>query len=397
MEVIWVGIAFLLGMVANFLGLPPLIGYLGGGFALFSLGVEGGELLGEIAHYGVIFLLFALGLRIRLRNMVRPEVLGSSLLQIIISVALLTAIFTLFGITAGLGLTGAVVLAVLLGVASTVVAAKGLEERRELEAYHGRVAIGILIIEDIILIGVLAFAGLTAPSPWALALVLLPLLRPALLRILDWGRHEELHLLYGLLLALGGASLFTAVGLSQELGAFVAGILLSGSAQVDEIAERMWSLREGFLVAFFLDIGLAGFPDASGFAFALAMLLFLPLRVAVFFGLLTRFKLRARTAFFASASLASYSEFAIITGAVAAQAGLIPPTMVVVLAMTVALSFAFGAPFNRAAPRLYARLKGLLLRFERDVRHPDSQPESLGSARYLVVGMGRTGWPPTTT
>jgi len=113
--------------------------------------------------------------------------------------------------------------------------------------------------------------------------------------------------------------------------------------------------------------------------------------VAVFFGLLTRFKLRARTAFFSSASLASYSEFAIITGAAAAQSGLIPESLVVVLALAVALSFAFGAPFNSAAPALYARLKPLLLHFERDVRHPDAQPESLGSARHLIVGMGRTG------
>lgn len=113
--------------MANAVGLPPLLGYLVGGFTLFAFGMEGGELLGELAHYGVIFLLFALGLRIRLRDMVQPEVLGSSLLQFVISVALLTAVFTALGVAAGLELTGTIVTAILLGVASTVVAAKGLE------------------------------------------------------------------------------------------------------------------------------------------------------------------------------------------------------------------------------------------------------------------------------
>ncbi len=106
MEVVWVGVAFGLGLGANALGLPPLLGYLVGGFALGALGVEGGELLLQLSHYGVIFLLFALGLRIRLRNMVQTEVLGSSLLQLVTSVLLLSAAFALFGVTGGLGVGG---------------------------------------------------------------------------------------------------------------------------------------------------------------------------------------------------------------------------------------------------------------------------------------------------
>jgi glutathione-regulated potassium-efflux system ancillary protein KefC len=391
MSIVWIAVAFLLGLVANAAGLPPLLGYLAGGFLLGALGAEGGELLHALAHYGVIFLLFALGLHIRLRNMVRLEVVGSGLSQLLISVVLLSGLFTLFGVTATLGWPSTLMLAVLLGVASTVVAAKGLEERSALESYAGRVAIGILIVEDIVLIGVLAFIGLAAPSPWALLVLGLPLLRPLLLRVLRYSRHEELYLLYGLLLALGGAYAFELVGISGELGAFIAGVLLAGSPEAEEIAERMWSLREAFLVAFFLEIGLGGLPSWNGVLFALALMLFLPLRGAIFFGLLSAFGLRARTAFLSAASLLSFSEFALITGAVAAQAGIIPAEMVVALALTVALSFVLGAPASRFAPRLYPRLKPFLARFERDVRHPDAQPETLGSARYLVVGMGRTG------
>ena len=389
--IIWIGVAYVLGLAASRIGLPPLLGYLVGGFVLSAMGVEGGVLLHELAHYGVLFLLFTLGLHIRMRNMVQPEVVGTSLMQLIISAGLLTGLFTLFGLTAQIGLTGAIFLAVLLGVASTVVAAKGLENRHELTAYHGRVAIGILIIEDIILIGILAFAGLSAPSPWALLLLGLPLLRPVLLWLLRWSKHEELHLLYGLLLALGGAALFSSVGISEELGAFAGGLILAGTPESDEIADRMWSLREAFLIAFFLEIGLTGLPDWSGLLFALALVLYLPVRVALFFGLLTQLKLRARTSFAAATSLGSYSEFALITGAVAATVGLIPESMVAVLAVAVALSFGFGAPLGRATESLYGHLKPLLIRFERDVKHPDQQIVSLGNAEYLVVGMGSAG------
>jgi glutathione-regulated potassium-efflux system ancillary protein KefC len=173
--------AYALGSLATRAKLPPLIGYLAAGFVLAGFGIEGGALLSGIAHYGVILLLFTLGLKIRLRNMMQAEVLGGGLLQLGISILLLTGLFTVSGLAAGIGIgtTSTVLLAILLGVASTVVAAKGLEERNELEAYHGRVAIGILIVEDIILIGVLAFAGLQAPSLWALLLLLVPLLQAA--------------------------------------------------------------------------------------------------------------------------------------------------------------------------------------------------------------------------
>jgi predicted Kef-type K+ transport protein len=381
-------VAFVLGLVASALRLPPLVGYLGGGLALYGFGATGTELLHEIGHIGVLLLLFTVGLHLRLKNVLRPEIFGAGVAQLAISAVLFAAI----GVALGLDPVAAVVIAVVLGFSSTVLAAKTLEGKSELEAYHGRTAIGILILQDIVAILVLAFSGLEAPSLWAPLLLLLPLARPLILRLLVASEHDELQLLYGLLLALGGGGLFALLGISSELGALAAGVLLAGHPKADELGEKLWGLKEAFLVAFFLEIGLGGLPPVEGVLLALAILLFLPFRAAIYFLLMTLlFKHRARTGFMLGASLTSYSEFALIAGVPAAAAGLIPQTAILVLALVVVLSFVVGAPVGDRANALYAHLEPALKRFERKGRHPDQTPQVAGSARSLVFGMGRIG------
>jgi predicted Kef-type K+ transport protein len=84
MDVIWIGAAFVLGLLFSRLQLPPLIGYLSAGLALAAYGYEPGPLLEEIAHLGVLFLLFSVGLHIRLRDILRPEAFGSGLEHLIL-------------------------------------------------------------------------------------------------------------------------------------------------------------------------------------------------------------------------------------------------------------------------------------------------------------------------
>ena len=379
--------AYLLGLGASYLKLPPLVGYLGGGVLLYLLGQESSELLYDIGHIGVLLLLFTVGLHIRLRSIFRAEVFGAGGLHLAFSVGL----FTVLGLVVGLGVTAAVVISIILGFSSTVLAAKTLENRSELDSYHGRTAIGILILQDLVAIAVLAMSGLNAPSVWVFLLLLVPLLRPVLTRLLSASRHDELLLLYGLLLALGGGALFEAVGLSSELGALAAGALLAGTVKADELAEKLWGLKEAFLVGFFLEIGLGGLPPLGGVFIAVGLVLLLPLRGALYFLLMAAFKLRARNGFMVGASLTSYSEFALIAGAAAAAGGLIPESSLLVLALAVVLSFAVAAPLNRNVHDLYERLEPFLCRFERRTRHPDHAPMSLGRARSLVFGMGRTG------
>jgi len=214
----------------------------------------------------------------------------------------------------------------------------------------------------------------------------LPLTRPLLYRLLDASGHEDLLVLFGLLLALGvGGYGFEQVGLSAELGALVFGALLAKHRRAGEVAKSLWSIKEFFLVGFFLQIGIDGLPDKDAWVFALLMIALLPLKGALFFFLLVGFKLRARSAFLSSLSLANYSEFGLIV------ASIVLPEWLVPLALTAALSFVVSAPINRFAHPLYERLAGRLIPFERDTRHPDEQPLSLGDAQVLIMGLGRTG------
>jgi hypothetical protein len=192
--------------------------------------------------------------------------------------------------------------------------------------------------------------------------------------------------LLGLLLALAaGGYGFESVGLSSELGALVFGVLLSQHKRAVELAHSLWGIKEIFLVGFFLQIGSNGMPDNQAIIFALVMTLLLPLKVFMFFFLLVMFKLRARSAFLSSLSLGQYSEFGLIVASVLMPEWLVP------LALTLAFSFVLSAPLNRIAHPLYERLAHYLLPLERDIRHPDQQPISLGDAEVLIVGMGRTG------
>lgn len=388
-EVISLSFAFAFGTLVQRVGLPPLVGFLIAGFALnrygevFGLPPEAGSVLNHVAHLGVLLLLFTVGLKLRLGQLLEPAVLGTALAHFGITVA----VFALgFHLIAGLEPLTALLLGVALGFSSTVLAAKVLDAKRELRAFHGRIAIGILIIQDLIALLVLGLSADQAPNIYAVGLLLLPALRPVLHWLLDAAGHEEMLVLMGVVLAvaLGGYG-FELMGISPELGALAMGLLLSNHTRAQEMAGSLWSIKELLLVGFFLQIGMEGLPGWEDLRFALIMGALLPLKGLLFFLLLTGFRLRSRNAFLGALSLSCYSEFGLIVASSALEDWLVP------LALTVAVSFLVAAPLNRIGHSLFDRLEKRLARFERETVHPDEQPVSLGDADVLVVGIGRTG------
>jgi predicted Kef-type K+ transport protein len=387
MELIWLVAAFLSGMVAKAIKLPTLVGYLAAGLVLAFAGVESTPLIKGIGDLGVVLLLFTVGLHISLRSLVQIQVLGVGLIHLLVSGALFTLVLSGFQFP----LFPSLIIAIGLGFSSTVLTAKSLDSRRELDSYHGRLAIGILILQDIVAVLLLLVSGDSAPSWWALLLFALPLLRPLLIFILGLVGREELLLVFGLLVALGGGWLFEQVGLDAKLGALVIGLVLAGNERSEELYDTLWGLKELFLVGFFLQVGLAGFPDASGWRMIALLLGLLPFKAILFFLLMVAFNLRSRTAFLSSLSLTAYSEFALIVAAAAATAGLVDPTFVVTIGVLVALSYAINAPLSRFANELWLKQEGILIKFERQGPHPDHEPKSLGLADFVIVGMGRAG------
>src|SRR6056297_2093438 len=390
-EVIAISFAFFFGLAVRQVGLPPLVGFLAAGFAInffgpaLNLPEKSGEILYHIAHLGVLMLLFTVGLKLKLRQIAQPQVVGGALLHFAISVGIFAPGLRLI---MGLDWNTALLLGIALAFSSTVLAAKLLETKREMGSFHGRTAIGILIVQDIIALVVIAvFAG-KVPGPWALLVLAAPLLRPVLHKVLDWAGHEEVLVLAGMALAIvvGGYG-FEVIGLKGEIGALVMGLLLSTHPRAGELSGALWSLKEIFLVGFFLSIGMSGLPDWDAVVFAAVLGLLLPLKGLLFFGLLVGFKLRARTAFLSALSLSVYSEFGLIVASSipAAQSFVVP------LAIAVSVSFLIAAPINHLAHPLFERFSDRLRPFQRVTRHPDEQPTELGDADVLIFGMGRTG------
>ncbi len=389
MFAIWIGGAFLLGLVARRFGLPPLVGFLGAGFLLNGLGVEGTPLLHEIADLGVLLLLFSVGLKLRFQSLVRAEVWVVAILHLAIAVGIAQSLFVA---RLGYPLPISLLLAAAFGFSSTVLAAKMLEEKHELRAFHGRVAVGVLIMQDLVAVSLLAVIGNREVSWYAAFLLLLPLVRPVVHGLLKYLGHDELIVLFGALLAVGvGGYGFELLGLSPELGALVLGVMLAGHPRSVELGNALWGMKEFFLVAFFLNIGLAGLPTQDLTMIALVTAALIPAKLLLFFLLFVAFGLGARTAFLAGLSLATYSEFGLIVIQAAVDQGALGREWLVTAALAVAISFVLLAPLNRASHEIYDRLEDFLRFFERQRRHPDDEPLSIGSAELVVVGMGRVG------
>ncbi|MGB1013804.1 MAG: cation:proton antiporter [Nannocystaceae bacterium] len=396
MELTWIGVAFVLGFVAKRLKQPPLLGFLAAGFVLELLGFRPDLALEELANVGVMLLLFTIGLKLDVASVVRPAVWAATVLHLLASVIVVAAVVLglaafAIGPFAGLDLEAAALLGFALSFSSTVFVVKLLEERDDSVALYGRVAVGILVVQDLVAVGFLAATAESLPSPWAFALIGLIPLRPLLHRLLSVCGHGELLVLGGLAATLGGAGLFYALGLKGDLGALVAGILLGGHPKAQELSKSLYGLKDVFLVGFFLSVGLTGLPTVENLLVALGFIAFLPLKGALFFWLSARFRLRVRTSLLIGAGLTQFSEFGLIVGAVAVSRGWLDASWLVTFALCLALSFLVSSPLNRKVFELYGRWRPKLLRFETSQRVPEEEAVDAGEATILIFGMGRVG------
>lgn len=387
------------GILVSRIGLPPLIGYLVAGFMLFLFGLDETSLplLEQLANLGVTLLLFAIGLKLDLRSLFKVEVWAGSSLHLIGSMLFLVPLLKLLGLIgleqlSGLDLEQLALLAFALSFSSTIFAVKVLEDKGDMQSLYGRVAIGILIMQDIFAVAFLTISKGDIPSIWALSLLLLPFARPLIYKAFDRVGHGELLVLFGLVMALVvGAGLFELVGLKPDLGALVVGILLAGHAKSSELAKSLFYFKELFLVAFFLTVGLNGLPSFSDIGVAALLVLVIPIKIVLFLYLLTYFKLRSRTSLMTSFNLGNYSEFGLIVAAVATSKGWLPAHWMVILAVALSLSFLFAAPLNAASSRLYQKYQSRLQKLERHPLHPEDRPIRVGNPRFLILGMGRIG------
>ena len=395
MEPLVILLAFVAGLAFKKIGYPPLPGYLLAGFIAHAFFPGEADLIREIADMGILLLLFTIGLKLNLKEIAAPHIWAVAGLQIAIAVPLTTLVIILAGLAFPLlalqGTASAWTLALALSFSSTVFAVKVFDERGEAASSHAKIAIGILIIQDILAVAWLVVMSGHLPSVWALGLMLLVFLRPLLLWLLNLARHSELVLLLGIALALGGAELFEMTGLKGGLGALLLGVILSNSNSAKEMYNGLMDLKDLFLIGFFLQIGYYGLPHQHMWFVALALALLIFLRPMIYFLLFVAFRLRARTSLLASSALFNYSEFGLVVAAYAVASGSLPQEWLTTIALAVSISFFLATPLNARIHLFYSRYGRILQRLERSVRLPAEVPADLDDAEVVVLGMGRVG------
>ncbi len=396
MDISLLAFAFVLGFIAMQLNLPPLAGYLAAGFLLHAFGFSAGAQLDYVAEAGIQLLLFSIGLKLSLRSLLQPSIWGTATLHMMLSSLFIGLFLFMLGFAFNLFHSMSPQQLLLIGFAfsfsSTVFAVKIFDERGEMSTLHGKVAIGVLIMQDIFAVLFMTLSQGKYPHLHAVYLLLaLWPMRWLLFRILDRVGHGELLLLFGMLLTLGGAAIFAEVGIKADLGALIFGVLLASHPKANELSKQLMGFKELFLVGFFLQIGLGNSPEPWHFAVALLLVLVALLKGGLFFLIFTRFRLRARTALWASLSLTNFSEFGLIVTAVGVKAGLLPDAMLIITALVVALSFVMASALNIAPQSLYERFSRSFKRCETLSRLPGDAPVQMLDANVLVMGMGRVG------
>lgn len=399
MVVTLVGFAFLFGIALSRIGMPPMVGFLLAGFAYNLAGLEHPDALTLIADLGVTLLLFTIGLKLDVRSLVRTEVWGGALGHILLSTLIYAAVLSLAqalfpGSLLDLPLFALFTLAFVLSFSSTVFAVKTFEDKGDMTTFYGKMAIGILVMQDIFAVLFLAFAEGKYPLPWSILVLLLfvPFVKGQLYRLIDASGHTELLVLCGLFLALApGYELFSLVGLKGDLGALLVGALLAQHPKAAELSRSLFSFKELLLVGFFLSIGMEGLPTLEMLLLAALLCLLIPLKSFVYYLVISRFGLRERTSALASLSLATYSEFGLIVAALGVKQGWLGTPWLMVMALCVSLSFAAAAPFNVRSEQVYRRVKRYLSWLRTSRVHPHDRTMETGNARVLVIGMGRVG------
>lgn len=395
MEPLLILLAFFAGLIFKNLGYPAMPGYLLAGFIAHWLGIGDIDLISVLADIGLLLLLFTIGLKLNLRDIIMPQVWAVAGLQMMIAVPLTCLVIIvsgiLFPVLALQDTASAWTLAFALSFSSTVFAVKVFQDRGETSTFHAQVAIGVLVIQDILAVGYLVLASGQQPSYLALLIPLLIFLRPLLVWLAQMSRRGELVVLLGFGIALSGSELFEVLGLKGGLGALLMGVIISNSSASTEMYKHMIDLKDLFLIGFFLQIGYYGLPEGHMWLVALALGFLIFLRPMIYFLLFVASGLRARTSLIAGTALFNYSEFGLVVAAYAVSNGVLPTEWLTTTTLAVTVSFFLATPFNTRVHLIYARLGEFLQKMEKARRIRAEMPSEVGDSDIVILGMGRVG------
>lgn len=403
-----IGLAFILGSIANRLKISPLVGYLLAGVMLSPLtpGITAdSQIAAELAEVGVILLMFGVGLHFSIKDLLSVKAIAvpGAVAQITLATLMGMGLAWLMGWP----MISGFVFGMALSTASTVVLLRAMQERRLLETERGRIAVGWLIVEDLAMVLALVFipaiAGLSLAQSsgtsnitglsllWTLGITIgkvIAFFAVMLIigrRFIPWILHHIAHtgsrelfrlavLAIALCSAYGAAVLFEV---SFALGAFFAGMILSSSPLSHRAAEETLPLRDAFAVLFFVSVGMLFNPkiiisDPWPVLGTLLIIMF-GKSIAAYY-IVRAFKHQSSTALIISASLAQIGEFSFILAGLGLSLGILPKEgQDYILAGSIISILANPVLFT------------LIYRIITKSPEPESSPEKSGTAREAII------------
>jgi Kef-type K+ transport system membrane component KefB len=398
------------GLLSAKLRQPVIVAFIGIGVLVGPVGL--GWVVGEgpidlFAKLGISLLLFLVGLKLDF-HLVRATglvALATGLGQVVFT----SAIGFLIARALGMGVTVAVYVAVALTFSSTIIIVKLLSDKREIDQLHGRIAVGFLIVQDIVV--VLVLIALTAigeatseavvtqfvvvvAKGLALLAGMALLMRFVLTRLLhEFARVSELFVIFGVTWAVIVAAVTDMLGFSTEVGAFLAGFSLASTPYREAVGARLVSLRDFLLLFFFIGLGAqlefteAGQQLAHASVLSVFVLVGNPLIVLVIMGIM---RYPTRVSFLAGLTVAQISEFSLILAALGYSLGHIDAATVSLITVVGLVTIGLSTYMILYSRWLYERLEPFLRRFERKrLRHlPDDDERDVD---VILYGLGRLG------
>ena len=404
-------IATVVGLIAVRLRQPLIVAFIGVGIAVGPVGtgwVATDNTIELLARLGIAILLFLVGLRLDL-NMIRntgPVAVATGLGQVLLT----SVIGYLIALALGMDSVTALYIAVALTFSSTIIIVKLLSDKRELDQLHGRIAVGFLIVQDIVVVLVMialtAFGQDTGGSlgtgiavvllkglallggMWLLTRYVLPWILPRI------ASSQELLVLFGVSYAVSVAALSEWMGFSSEVGAFLAGVSLAGTPYRDALGARLVSLRDFLLLFFFLDLGARlEFADAASqireaAVFSAFVLIGNPLIVIM---IMAAMRYPVRVGFLAGLTVAQISEFSLILAALGLSLGHITSATVSLITVVGLITIGLSTYMILYSHQLYDRLRRWLAVFERRGVRPPDPVSTDGDVDIILFGLGRFG------
>jgi CPA2 family monovalent cation:H+ antiporter-2 len=395
------------------LRVPPIAGFILSGalvgpnaLALITE-VDQVEVLAEV---GVVLLLFGLGLELsidRMRRLWRPIVIGGTL-QVGLTVAVVSIVAGLYGFSAG----SAILLGCVFAASSTAIVLRGLQARQEVDAPHGRFALGVLLFQDLCVVPMILVIPLLAGISGSRVTLVMALLKsvgvlvavlvaawfvvPRVLYMIAKTQQRDLFVLSVLVVCLGTAWILSLVGISLALGAFLAGLIVAGSEFRHQATADVIPFRQVLTSVFFVSVGMLLDLGAShrigNVLLLLAAILVVKFLIVWTTGMIMRFPPRVNI--LAASSLAQVGEFSFVLLNAAAGTALLSAEFTGELYVAIILSMLITPIAISSGPHLAAGLGRLQAVTERlGVRTVEEVPSSFREMKnhIIIAGYGVAG------